>query len=142
ASLEASILAIDGENATAILANTPAPLEMMPGIAYGKDWLKVIDVSGKTLWSWPRGDATALESIYLQPDSAWWRLINPRWVNPANVPENIGGGLENVYKRLKKASKFLNSIEQTFHPTNCYASFCASQEHLSYGEIVFLAAET
>jgi hypothetical protein len=142
ASLEASILAIDGENATAILANTPAPLEMMPSTAYGKDWLKVIDASGKTLWSWPRGDATALESIYLQPDSAWWRLINPRWVNPANAPENIGGGLENAYKRLKKASKFLNSIEQTFHPTSCYASFCASQEHLSYGEIVFLAAET
>lgn len=141
-SLEASILAIDGKNATAILANTPAPLEMMPGLAYGRDWLKVVDPSGKTLWSWPRGDATALDSIYLQPDSAWWRLINPLWINPANVQKNKGGGLKNVFKRLEDASKFLHSIEQTFHPTNCYASYCASMEHLSYGEVVFLAAET
>jgi hypothetical protein len=120
-SLEAKVLAIDGRHATAILANTPAPLEMLPGPAYGKDWLKVVDATGKTLWSWPRGNGTALDSIYLQPASAWWRLVNPNWVNPANVPEKKGGGLLNVYKRLEEAFKFLHSIEQTFHPTNCYA---------------------
>ena len=141
ASLEASVLAIDGRHATAILANTPAPLEMLPGPAYGEDWLKVVDVSGKTLWSWPREGATALDSIYLQPASAWWRLVNPLWVNPANVSKKLGGGLKNVYMRLEVANKFLHSIERTFHPTNCYASFGASLEQLSFGEIVFRAAE-
>jgi pimeloyl-ACP methyl ester carboxylesterase len=141
ATLEARILAIDGENATAILANTPAPLEMMPGIAYGQDWLKVVDTEGKTLWSWPGGNATALESIYLQPASAWWRLVNPLWVNPANVSEDNDGGITSVYERIKSAFKFLHSIEQTFHPTSSYASFCASTEHLSYGEVVFRAVE-
>lgn len=141
ASLQAEIFGIDGQNATAVIANTSAPLEMMPGAVYGKNWLKVIDAAGKALWSWPRGDATALDSIYLQPADAWWRLINPLWVNPANAPKKKGGGVQNVYRRLEDAYKFLHSIEHTFHPTSCYASFCASSEHLSYGEVVFRAAE-
>jgi hypothetical protein len=137
AKIEASILAVDGEHATAILANTPAPLEMMPGRAYGQNWLKVMDSSGKILCSWPDGSTSALESIYLQSSKVWWRLINPDWVNPGNVTEKKGGGLANTYLRLKNASKFLHSIENTFHPTNCYASFCASSEHKSYGDVIF-----
>ena len=39
----AKVLGTDGPNATAVLANAPAPLEMMPGEAYGKNWLKVTD---------------------------------------------------------------------------------------------------
>jgi hypothetical protein len=137
AEIGAKVIAINGEHATAILANTPAPLELLPGAAYGKDWLKVTDESGKTLWSWPRNDDTSLDSIYLKPEDAWWRLINPKWVNPANTKKTNGGGLENVQKRLKDAADFLQSIENTFHPNNCYASFCASGERVTYGEVVF-----
>ena len=99
AEIGAKVIAINGEHATAILANTPAPLELLPGAAYGKDWLKVIDESDKTLWSWPRNDETALDSIYLQPADAWWRLINPSWINPANMEEEKGGGME-TYKNV------------------------------------------
>lgn len=135
--IKAKIIAINGEHATAILANTPAPLELLPGTAYGKDWLKVIDESGKTLLSWPRNNETALDSIYLKPEDAWWRLINPKWINPANIGKKNGGGLENVRTRLKNASDFLQSIENTFHPNHCYASFCASRDRVTYGEVVF-----
>lgn len=142
ASLEASILAIDGKHATAILANTPAPLELLPGAAYGQDWLKVVDAVGKTLWSWPRTGSSALESIYTQPASAWWRMVNPQWVNPASISKEKGGGMTKVIERLKYAMRFVDSIEHTFHPSSCYASFCASLEQRSYGEVVFKAAET
>ncbi|MGK5014653.1 esterase/lipase family protein [Janthinobacterium sp. HLS12-2] len=138
--LAAQVLAIDGEHATAILANTPAPLEMMPGMAYGQEWLKVVDASDKLLWSWPRDKESALEGIYLQPANAWWRLINPSWVNPANIPLNKGGGIDNVMQRLKDASALLKEIEKIFHP-NTYASYCASKEFLSYGEITFKVIE-
>ena len=136
AELEAKVLGFDGRNATAILANAPAPLEMMPGAAYGLNWLKVVDGTGKLLWSWPRKTGAALADIYLQLPKAWWRLINPDWVNPGNVADDRGGGIDNVYQRLKDASKFLSSIASTFHPVT-YASYCASPEHPSYGEIVF-----
>jgi hypothetical protein len=137
AELFAEVVAIDGQNATAILANTPGPLELLPAAAYGKEWLKVVDGCGRTIRSWPQGDENALDSIYLQPQNNWWRLINPDWVNPGNVRDDDGGGLDNVIKRLKRANKFLNAIETTFHPTHCYASYCTSDEHKSYGNLVF-----
>lgn len=133
----AEIIAIDGQHATAILANTPGPLELMPATGYGKDWLKVVDGCGRTIRSWPQGNENALESIYLQPQDNWWRLINPNWVNPGNVPPKMGGGLDNVLKRLRKANEFLDSIGTTFHPTQCYASYCASDEHKSFGSLIF-----
>ena len=136
AEIEAKILGIDGKHATAILANAPAPLEMMPATAYGANWLKVIDWRNKELATWPSDKQTALDHIYLQPEKAWWRLLNPLWVNPGNVRPRDGGGLENVQKRLTDANKFLRSIESTFHP-NTYASYCASPARQSYGEIVF-----
>jgi hypothetical protein len=139
--LSAQVLGADGPNATAILANAPAPLEMMPGAAYGKEWLKVVKGQGKILMSWPRGSETALDSIYLQPPKVWWRLINPDWINPGDVSEENGGGMKNVKQRLKMASDFLHSIESTFHPVT-YASYCASLTQASYGEIVFKAVST
>ena len=136
AETEAKILGIDGRHATAILANAPAPLEMMPGVAYGANWLKVVDWLDRPLASWPSEKQTALEHIYLQPQKAWWRLLNPLWVNPGNVGDDNGGGMVNVHLRLAAASKFLKSIEHTFHPTT-YASYCASPNRKSYGEVVF-----
>lgn len=133
----AEIIAIDGQHATAILANTPGPLELMPAAAYGKDWLKVVDGCGRTIRSWPQAEENALDSIYLQPQGNWWRLINPDWVNPGNVRYLDGGGIENVRRRLKSANAFLDAIATTFHPTHCYASYCASNEHKSYGNLVF-----
>ena len=47
------VLAPDGQHATAILANAPAPLEMLPAQRYGQKWLHVKDGSGNTLMSWP-----------------------------------------------------------------------------------------
>jgi pimeloyl-ACP methyl ester carboxylesterase len=136
----AQVLGADGPNATAVLANAPAPLEMMPGAVYGKNWLKVVDRFGRVLRSWPDGKETALDSIYLQPKENWWRLINPDWINPANIDKQFGGGISHVMKRLKDASTFLHSIESTFHPVT-FASYCASSKQASYGDVVFKAID-
>lgn len=138
--MQAEVLGIDGQHATAVLANAPAPLEMMPGIAYGKNWLKVVDTKEQILWSWPQENQNALDSIYLKPDNNWWRLVNPLWINPANIPEAKGGGLKKVMDRLRSAFDFSTSIEKTFHPVT-YASYCESKEFPSYGEIVFKVTE-
>jgi hypothetical protein len=137
----ASVLGIDGQHATAILANAPAALELFPGAAYGKAWLKVVDGTGREMWSLPGDTGSALESIYLQPSDRWWRLLNPDWVNPGLVEERKGGGIRAVVKRLKRASEFIEEIKATFHPTSCYGSFCSSPERPSYGEIVFKVAD-
>ena len=140
AETSASVLGIDGEHATAILANAPAALELFPGSAYGKAWLKVVDGSGREMWSLPGNAGSALTSIYVQPTDKWWRLVNPNWVNPGRVDEKKGGGVDAVIDRLKKAAAFVEDIKTTFHPSSCFGSFCSSPERLSYGEIVFKVA--
>jgi hypothetical protein len=133
----ASILGIDGKHATAILANAPAGLELLPGSVYGKSWLKVVDGSGREMWSLPNDAGSVCESIYVQPANNWWRLVNPKWVNPGRVDEKYGGGVDAVIDRLKKAAVFIEDIKTTFHPSSSYGSFCSSSERLSFGEIVF-----
>ena len=141
------VLAPDGEHATAILANAPAPLEMLPAKAYGADWLRVVDADGKHLQSWPdmRVDPknpsqpppqTPLDAIYTQPADVWWRLINPKWVNPGDPDMTHANAAQGAYDRLKDAYKFSNAIEKTFHPVT-YASWCNSPSHKCYGEVVF-----
>ena len=132
----AQVLGIDGEHATSIVANAPAALEMLPGIAYGPHWLKVVDNKDQVLWSWPQEGKNALDSIYLKPENNWWRLINPLWVNPAKITNEKGGGIENVIQRQKDAFSFSQSIEKYFHKIT-YASYCESRNHLSYGEVIF-----
>ncbi|AVR94466.1 esterase/lipase family protein [Pseudoduganella armeniaca] len=137
AKIFAELVGIDGQHATAILANTPAPLEMLPATGYGKDWLRVVDRTGKTVRSWPNANENALDHIYLQPAGKWWRLVNPEWVNPAKFTKEAGGGIERVYRRIKAATQFQDKIQKTFHPTQSYASFSVDKERLSYGNLVF-----
>jgi hypothetical protein len=137
AEMEARVIGVDGKHATAILANTPGPLELLPSNAYGSEWLKIVSVIGEPIASWPSVSQNSLDSIYLQPDNIWWRLVNPLWVNPGNVKQNVGGGIEKCYTRIRKALIFSNSIQDTFHPTNCWISFCESEKQLSYGDVVF-----
>lgn len=141
AEIGARVLGIDGQHATVILANAPAALELFPGSAYGKSWLKLVDGSGREFWSLPGKEGSALESIYLQPADKWWRLLNPDWVNPGRVNEKNGGGITAVGRRLKEAAAFIEDIRTTFHQTQCYGSFCSSSERLSYGEVVFKVAD-
>lgn len=141
AEIGASVFGIDGKHATAILVNAPAALELFPGSAYGRAWLKVLDGSGREMWSLPRNGESALASIYLRPTDKWWRLINPDWVNPGRVKNLDGGGIDAVIRRVKDAATFVEDIRTVFHPTNSYGSFCSSLERPSYGEIVFKVAD-
>jgi hypothetical protein len=137
AELAGRVLSMNGEHATAILANTAGPLELLPGGWYGSEWLKVVDGAGHVLESWPKGEQTTLETIYSQPDSVWWRLINPKWVNPARLSDDAGGGIKNVMRRIENSLDFVESIRDTFHKTATYSSYCDSKKRLCYGEIVF-----
>ncbi len=147
--ITARILGPDGASATAILANAQAPMEMLPGQAYGYKWLKVVYGSpqSSTFAAWPSEEQgeNALSNIYLQPKDAWWRLINPDWVNPGKqklIKDRAEAPwMDGVHDRLEAASEFLHSIEETFHPVT-YASYCASPHRASYGEVKFLLADT
>lgn len=137
AELQARLFGLHGAEATAILANAPGPLELLPSNNYGKEWLRLVDYNNRPIMSWPRGDESANESIYLQPKLAWWRLINPDWINPAGMLDEVGGGLQNVARRVRAVAKFVENIADTFHRDASYASYCDSFDRKCYADVTF-----
>lgn len=78
----AMTLGVDGEEVTALLANIPGGLELLPTPSYtdntgAKGWLKYPDLDGTTVVTLPRQDV--YEEIYRQ-QYAFYRLVEPEWL--------------------------------------------------------------
>jgi hypothetical protein len=62
------IIGDSAEKLMPVLAQSPGPLQLLPGMAYGPGWLKI---NSKETLSLPVADP--YEEIYLNK-TAWWRL--------------------------------------------------------------------
>ncbi|WP_445374833.1 esterase/lipase family protein [Photorhabdus tasmaniensis] len=125
------VIGSNGAEMTPVLAQSPGPLQLLPGKAYGKGWLHIAD--GKIMHKLPESDP--YQEIYLEK-SRWWGLCETRFLNPDK---------EDKWKDKKSWSDYLESIKDTvkpfieglsgkYHP-NTYAFYGVSEKHLSYGII-------
>ncbi|MDB0572055.1 GPI inositol-deacylase [Ralstonia solanacearum] len=118
ASVGAKVCGNMGAEVTAVLANSPGGLQLLPSEAYGNGWLRVMH-KGRTLRSLPQtGDP--YEEIYKLQDR-WYGLLRPEWINPA---KQEGADLARVHKYLDRAKEFHRAIEQTYHDQS-YAHYGA-----------------
>lgn len=69
----------NGHEVTAVFAQSPGALQLLPSENYGIDWLKISDPDGTTIASFPKVDP--YEEIYLQRNN-WWSLIKEDWLSP------------------------------------------------------------
>lgn len=122
----------EGDEVTAVLANAPGGLELLPNEAYGNGWLQIRQ-GGRILKSLPeRGDPYT--EIYALRD-VWYRLIREEWINPANQkPRYAGPAMTQTY--LNRARDFHRDISTTYHPLT-YAHYGADRERRSYGTVVW-----
>jgi pimeloyl-ACP methyl ester carboxylesterase len=150
----ALIIGNTGQDVTAVFANAPGPLELLPTPAYGQCWLKVVDQNDRVLAQWPTNtkgaggkpgtssaaqtDGTPLNDIYLQSSDNCWRLINPDWINPAGRRYENSTAWKMVQKRIFKAQEFHDKIKDTFH-ANTYASYGTdtADKNLTYGNVTY-----
>lgn len=148
----AAIIGNCGQDVTAVFANAPGPLELLPTPEYGANWLRVEDSNGKILKRWPSGasetanqssstnkiqmDGSPTTDIYTQPNERWWRLINPDWINPAKKQIVDGRADKLVNLRIAKAKIFHEKIKNTFH-VNTYASYSADPNRLTHGNVTY-----
>ncbi|MCD9230582.1 esterase/lipase family protein [Ralstonia pseudosolanacearum] len=117
-SMSAKVCGNMGAEVTAVLANSPGGLQLLPSEAYGNGWLRVMH-KGRTLRSLPQtGDP--YEEIYKLQDR-WYGLIRPEWINPAKLPK---AGLTRTHEFLDQAKAFHRTIEQTYHDQS-YAHYGA-----------------
>ena len=136
------VLGNNAPKCVAVLANAQGGLELLPFTHYGTHWLNVQDSVGREIFSWPGADVT--KEIYTNTD-AWWRLINPEWIDPAdqaNRPKEKGGkdrqciGINATKERIISAQKFSESIANTF-ATPTYASYGVGLFNPAWGEVVW-----
>jgi Lecithin:cholesterol acyltransferase len=130
----ARVIGNTGQDVTAVFANAPGPLELLPTEQYGRNWLKVQDHNGKMLTSWPVN--SPVSDIYLRSEQEWWRLINPLWVNPAAVSDSTKSSYEATLRKILNAGEFHTKIKDTFH-VNTYASYGADSGYATHGTVTY-----
>lgn len=133
-SIGAKIAGNFGDEVTAVLANSPGGLELLPTEAYGNGWLRVI-YRGEDLDAWPK-NGDPYSEIY-KTQGKWYSLIRENWINPSNLRASDGGGsLKRTFDYLDNAQDFHRKIRDTFHP-NSYAHYGVDSKRASFGDVVW-----
>ncbi|CNJ01321.1 lipase family alpha/beta hydrolase [Yersinia intermedia] len=81
--LTAEVAGGNAAEMTAVLSQSPGPLQLLPGNEYGKGWLKIKD--GKQTYSLPENDPYT--DIYTVRGK-WWSLCEENLINPGNTTLN------------------------------------------------------
>jgi pimeloyl-ACP methyl ester carboxylesterase len=128
----AAVIGMTGQEVTAVFAQAPGALQLLPSSDYGKNWLQFRNELGKVSRSLPLSDP--YKEIYLVKDK-WWGLVNEAWLSPK-------GGVAinwNVYVRnIALAKSFHEQIAEQYHQ-NTHVFYgdsdgkCASFENVRWG---------
>ena len=124
AALAPKILGNDGEEVTAVMANSPGCLELLPSEGYGNGWLQI-----RQHWmlqkSLPQNNDPYNE-IYKSPK--WYGLLRGRWINPAGQRDS---NFSRSCHYLDNARQFHRDIASTYHPLS-YAQYGADANRPSW----------
>jgi len=131
------VIGNEGPEVTAVLANSPGGLQLLPSEAYGKGWLRFVDQNGKELerLRLPKS-GNPYEEIYKRAD-VWWGLLREKWINPAGAKK---AGLKQTQEFLDEARDFHHDIRYTYHAVS-YATYACDPEHRSFQNVVWELAQ-
>lgn len=133
-SIGAKVAGNFGDEVTAVLANSPGGLQLLPSESYGNGWLRV-RYNGRDLESWPK-QSDPYKEIY-KVRGKWYGLFMEEWINPCDLsPDQGGGTFERTCRYLDNAQGFHRAIADTFHP-NSYAHYGADAGRRSFGEVIW-----
>lgn len=126
------VLGRNAAQVTAVFANSPGAMELLPNQQYPTGWLKVrIGNNPKPVIQLPESDPYI--EIYLQRDR-WWRLTNPKLIDPAQKDRNPWGSYKN---KIKSTSNFHYTMGRFYH-SQTYAHYGAdAKNYPTYGDLVW-----
>jgi hypothetical protein len=133
-SIGAKVAGNYGDEVTAVLANAPGGLQLLPTESYGNGWLRVRH-NGRDLDAWPKKGDPYSEIYKVQ--GKWYALFREEWINPSSLPPERGGG---TFKRtcdyLDSVQNFHRTIAHTYH-SNSFAHYGSDSGQRSFGEVVW-----
>lgn len=130
--------AVLGGNAaemTAVLSSAPGPLQLLPSVEYGMNWLKFHDGKNElTPMSLPKADPYS--EIYTVRGK-WWSLCDDALIDPRDEKKERIDGDWNKFATLirEKVKDFLeNEIKGKYHP-HTYAFIGIDPAKPAYGQV-------
>lgn len=165
------VIGRNGEQVTAVFANAPGALELLPSATYPREWLRVVTSENREVMALPiRSDeplreyfgerdlarklgttppkppifiGTPIYDIYQRHPTSWIRLFNPAWINPADKPFANSSAATMAATRVEEASRFHALIDGLYHP-NTFASYGEDSGQRAYGTVTWrvMAADT
>lgn len=113
------VIGTTGQQVTAVFAQAPGALQLLPTEQYRKPWLSIRDASGGMIEAQPTGNP--YEDIYLRPDR-WWGLVREEWLSPVR---GIAIEWKDFQMNAKWARDFHRQLAGKFHP-HTYVFYGAS----------------
>lgn len=121
------IIGTNADNLMPVLAQSPGPLQLLPGISYGSSWLKIkgsMDLVNKPI-------SNPYQEIYLNKDD-WWRLCEKDL-----LLDDVNREWEIYKNRIKiDVQSFIEGLSGKYH-SNTYAFYGASKKHPSDEHLIW-----
>lgn len=122
-----SVIGADAASLMPVLAQSPGPLQLLPGRAYGPGWLK-ISSDTETV---KKPESDPYTEIYLN-DSDWWQLCEKEL-----LLDDVDKEWKTYKSRIKKdVEKFIEELNGKYHP-NTYAFYGDNEKHPSDDHLIW-----
>lgn len=105
------VIGSNGREVTAVFAQAPGALQLLPTIEYGPGWLKVsVNGEKEPVTSLPASDPYA--EIYLEKKK-WWGLVREEWLSPE---DGTPISWDDYAVNIGMAKAFHQSLVGSYHP--------------------------
>ena len=112
------VIGSNGREVTAVFAQAPGALQLLPSHQYQPGWLKFKDAQGGELEPAPMVDPYS--EVYLRRDK-WWGLVREEWLRPrGGIPISWAAYEENI----GEARDFHDALRGSYH-ANTYVYYGA-----------------
>lgn len=124
-----AVIGPTGQEVTAVFAQAPGALQLLPTQDYAPGWLRLIDERGAP--AMPRQPVKdPYEEIYLRRDR-WWGLLREEWLAPKDGDPITW---EDFEENMSEAKRFHQKIAGSYHPQT-YVYYGNDDKHPSFESI-------
>ena len=127
------VIGSTGQEVTAVFAQAPGALQLLPSHFYNAEWLHIQGPGEKIVASLPSKEANdPYEKIYLERNR-WWGLVNEHWLSP----EKGAPITWDLYaSSVLLAKKFHVSLADFYHPCT-YVYYGADRQMASFEKVTW-----
>ncbi|MDI3263214.1 MAG: hypothetical protein QJR11_10445 [Fulvimonas sp.] len=130
------VLGRNAAQVTAVFANSPGAMELLPNQQYPKRWLKV-RAAGSVMPILELPESDPYMEIYMEKDK-WWRLVDPELIDPAGY--YMANGVDPFYayrNNVANVSSFHTLLNTSYHAQTYIHYGVAEDKYSVWGDLIW-----